>query len=345
MRDPPALEIRHRGKGAVGAHEDVHRLRIQAAYRAERGVRPVRGKASPAFVGVERGVALRERERDLAAAQQPEVFLAAPRDQGQHASAGAVGKRLHEPQVLAVLGPGGDRVACRDARQARPDSGVGRGELLLDHRDLLRRCVLLDGLHDLAHGVQDRRRPLRGVRGVGRRHGRPEAAGCDGRPAIALALVERGAVRAEHVAGLVAAGRDPGDALRPGAERRHQPGDARRIPGPEIEIALELQLRVEIDDAPRLARGRLGIGLRAAAREGREGHGSRGQRLGDALADAALQRVGAGAAAAAGGRQDHEDGDKGTHVQPPMNGSASMDVSTTTFMRSMKNAPASGTIR
>ena len=152
-------------------------------------------------------------------------------------------------------------------------------------------------------------------------------------------------MREHAVARLVAARGDADDALRAGAERGYDAGDARRIPRAEIEIALELQLGVEIDDAARLARRRLGVRLRAAALERSEGDGARGQRLREALGDVFAQRRSSGPAPQPASDQRTTSTDQRAHVHPPMNGSASIAVSRNAFMMSMKNAPESGTIR
>ena len=70
-----------------------------------------------------------------------------------------------------------------------------------------------------------------------------------------------------------------------------------------------------------------------------------GSALCEALGDAALQRVDFRAAAATGQSPSEKENCHEAHVQPPMNGSASKTVSKNAFMISMKNAPASGTMR
>ena len=102
----------------------------------------------------------------------------------------------------------------------------------------------------------------------------------------------------------------PDEALGAGAERRDDAGDAGRIPRAEVEVALELQLGVEIDDAPRLAGGRLGVRLRAAALERRERDRARGQRLREALVDVLLSASSSGPRAAAGEQQRDRSDDR-----------------------------------
>ena len=145
-------------------------------------------------------------------------------------------------------------------------------------------------------------------------------------PPVAFALVKRGAVREHAVAGLVAARRDADDAFRTRAERRHDAGDAGRIPCAEIEIALELQLGVEIDDAPRLTRRCLGVRLRAAALQ--RGDASRcppgsacATRSSTSFFRAPIHRVRAPQPARI---RVTSSTDQRAHVHPPMNGSASM---------------------
>ncbi|WP_232353416.1 hypothetical protein [Cupriavidus oxalaticus] len=235
------------------------------------------------------------------------------------ARARALHQRAHEAQVLAVLGAGGNGIALVDAGQPGADIGVRGGQFLLDHRALRRRGVLLDRLDHLAHGVQDGRRARGRVGGHGRRLGRAIAGGLHADPALAVAPVQRGAVRAQDVAGLVAAAGDPGDATRPRAQRRDQAGHAGRIPCAEVIVAQQLQFRVEIHHAPGLAGRCLGVGLRAAPVDADQLHGAGRQRLRQAIVEIGADAVGVRAAAAAGqpqaGQQRKKEGKAGAaHV-------------------------------
>src|SRR5262245_33101745 len=307
-------------------------------------MRAVAGEAALSFVGVESGVGLCERKRNLALAQEPQVFFSAACDKRHGLCARVVGGGAGEAHVLTVLGTGGNAVAIGRAREPRTNRGVGRLELLVDHLALRGRGILRYRVHHGTHRVEGRCRALRLIGGIGGRGSWAVAAGGDRDPASGVALVGRGSMHAQHIAGLVAARRDASDALRPGAERGNQARHTGPVPGAEIEFALDLELRVVIDGTPRFSRGRLAVGLRAAPLEARERQRAGRQRLGEALVQAGVQRFAVGAAAAAGEREE-EQGGQSAHGQPPMKGSERSTVSTNAFMRSMKKAPASGTIR
>ncbi|MNS88103.1 hypothetical protein D3C72_1220670 [compost metagenome] len=314
-----AAQVRHRAGGVGATYHHMHRFRVEAAHGAQRRMRTVGGEHALALVGLQRDIGLRQRHRNLAGAQQPQVFLAAVRDQRYRAHLGTFDQRPCKAQVLAVLGAGGDGIALVGPRQPGADIGVRGSQLLLDHRALRRRSVFLYGLDHLAHRIQDSRGAGRRIGGNGGGFGRAVAGRQHADPALAFALVQRRAVRADDVAGLVAAAGDAGDAARARAQRRHQPGHAGRVPGAEVVVAQQFQFRIEVHHAAGFTGRGLGVCLRAAPVQAGQFHRARRQRLRQPLVDAGADAVGGRAAAAAcqpgAGHQGNEEGEEGAaHV-------------------------------
>ena len=250
--------------------------------------------------------------------------------------------------VLPAVRAGGDGVALGHPRQPRLDRRDRPRQLLVDDRPGGRRRAGRRRVHRV---LQRREEPLGGGRrrdrAQRRRRRRREAGGGHLPPRLAVAPVDGRAVRQDLVARLVAAGLDPGDPLRPGAQHAHQRGDPGGVPAAEVDVPRQPQAGVVVDHPPLLPR-RAGAVRRGAAPLDR----------GD-VEDAGAERprqprrqvrpdrlAGVRPAPAGAERQEqHEPRDRPRHGQtPPVNLRDRKTVSTTAFMMSMKNAPTIGTM-
>ena len=130
--------------------------------------------------------------------------------------------------------------------------------------------------------------------------------GRDGLPGAVAALVDQAAVGEQHIALAIAAALDAADAARPGAEGADQAGHAGRIPGAEVEVALDPQLGIEVHQQALLVGAGAGIAGRAAPRQRHQAQAVGGEGLFQALAQFGFQGLLLGAARA-GGEQGEQD--------------------------------------
>ena len=306
--DPLAAQLGDAAQRAVGAHQYMHRLRIEAGQGTQAEVRAVLREGPAAGDRQVRGIALRQGQHGIAGAQQAQVFDTACGGQRQDVQALLAQRLAHGPGEAGVLSgfrAAGQRVAVLQASQAPLDIGQRTFHLFIDH--LARGSAGAAG-REVEGGADGRYQRLARAAGVARlrRPRQAEALGRYGLPGAVAALVDQAAVGEQHIALAIAAALDAADAARPGAEGADQAGHTGRIPGAEVEVALDPQLGIEVHQQALLVGAGAGIAGRAAPRQRHQAQAVGGEGLFQALAQFGFQGLLLGAARA-GGEQGEQD--------------------------------------